>query len=246
MTVETQWKRIVDWCEANTPATARALRPGSAPEVVDAAIEATGVNWTGELREFYLLNNGMQRDDPETGAYAGSIFPMHDLIDLDEVLETRLRMRAVTQELLASDPVVSPEQGAEFIREYERQDAGSVAGWFLSSFIPFASRDGYMYFVDTRPGPRSGCVTGYAHSDADNRGPVWSNVAEMLEIHADALTTGSPIRNFIPSADDGVLKWHLIDDGRSTASAKPASSSYIPSPDDEKIKNEARRRLLGR
>ncbi|RRQ29699.1 hypothetical protein DK926_02205 [Rhodococcus sp. Eu-32] len=151
-------------------------------------------------------------------------------------------MLTVTQELLASDPTVSAEQGAKYIRGYERQDAGTIANWFLSPFIPFTSRDGYMYFVDTRPGPKSGCVTDYAHADTDSRGPVWLSLAAMLESHADALEAGTPIRNFRPTATDGVLRWGLVDNGKHP---RAASESHTTWPDDARMKNEARRRLFG-
>ncbi|RRQ29698.1 hypothetical protein DK926_02200 [Rhodococcus sp. Eu-32] len=73
MTMETQWGRIVDWCASNAPAAARAFRPGKTPAAVDAAIAASRETWTDELREFYPLQNGIEREDPKTGAFAGSI-----------------------------------------------------------------------------------------------------------------------------------------------------------------------------
>jgi len=123
-----------------------------------------------------------------------------------DALARRTQPLEVLTELLQSDPDLF---GAEPFDVDQPGPAASTAWMFLPSFMPFSGLDGYVYFVDTRPGPQHGCVTEYAHSDTDSHGPKWDSVTTMLAAHADALESGIPVGNFRPAAVDGALSWEI-------------------------------------
>lgn len=91
------------------------------------------------------------------------------------------------------------------------QPAGEIAGQFLPAFVPFAEdMSGTELFVDTRPGPRSGCVGAWLREDGDSEGPRWSSVAVMLAEVADGLESGQPIGYWRPLVDAGRLFWDVV------------------------------------
>jgi cell wall assembly regulator SMI1 len=207
MGVAEQWDRITRWCDERAPVTIRSLRPGLKTEEVLAAEHLSGLAWPQDLRELFAVQNGAQYVDEVTGRYPGSILPMQVLLSVDDALERRTQLLEVWTELIQSDPDMF---GADSFDVGERQPAGSTAWMFLPSFMPFSGLDGYVYFVDTRPGPQHGCVTEYAHSDTDSRGPKWDSVTTMLAAHADALESGVTVGNFRPAAVDGALSWEIV------------------------------------
>jgi hypothetical protein len=88
---------------------------------------------------------------------------------------------------------------------------GEPAGTGANSFIPFATNgSGCVMFVDSRPGPRSGCVTEFQREDADYDGPRWDSVAAMLEAIATGLEQDTPIDEAQPVVADGLLDWDLF------------------------------------
>ncbi|MDV2478566.1 hypothetical protein F8M49_29845 [Rhodococcus zopfii] len=207
MGVAEQWDRIARWCAEHTPITARSLRPGLGTEQIDAAEHDSGLTWPQELRELFTVQNGAVRVDEATGRYPGSVVPMQVLLSADDALERRAGMLEVWRELIRADPDMFDQDPFE---AGDRQPAGTSAWMFLPSFMPFSDRDGYLYFVDTRPGPRHGCVTEYAHADTDSRGPKWDSITAMLTEHADALETDGTVGHFRPSVTDGTLDWKIV------------------------------------
>jgi hypothetical protein len=67
-------------------------------------------------------------------------------------------------------------------------------------------------FVDTRPGEKFGCVTGFMREDADTYGPIWESVEAMLDDVADALEQSRPSGGWQPTVEDNALTWEPADD----------------------------------
>ncbi|MFM1728796.1 hypothetical protein ABI214_25315 [Prescottella soli] len=175
-----------------------------------SAEHTSGLSWSKDLRELFTVQNGALPVDEATGRYPGSILPMQVMLSIDDALDRRKQLVEVWTELIRSDPDMF---GADAFEVGARQLAASTAGMFLPSFMPFSELDGYLYFVDTRTGPRHGCVTEYAHADTDSFGPKWDNVTAMLAEHADALESGSVVGSFRPVVVDGVLGWEIVRPG---------------------------------
>ncbi|UNN02015.1 SMI1/KNR4 family protein [Rhodococcus opacus] len=241
MTVSAEWARIIRWCSRHAPVTARGIEPGASPDEIAAAETATGVTWPDDLREWYALQNGARFQDERTGIFPGSVFPLHVLLSLDQVLERRDDLLSLWRQMILSDPDFT---GSDPFEIPESEPAGTTAWMFLPSFVPFTSQSGFLYFVDTRPGPRHGCVTEYAHADVDSRGPKWSGIATMLATHADSLESGTPLANFRPVVVDGALKWE-VDVPPAVPKAPPPQRDREEDAEARLVKDEMRRRLMG-
>lgn len=185
-----QWGRVASWLAANT----RGAPPAGAPTgQIDAAEAATGVVWPAELKELYTLVNSFPRHSWV------QLLPQHDLLDLDDLIETRARSLRIWNEPATDLPAYQLEPTPL---------AGQEAGTFLPQFLPFAGGDGYRLFVDTRPGPLTGCVTEFGKYDADESGPRWHTVSAMLTDLADSLENQAPFDNgAVPSLENGHLVW---------------------------------------
>jgi cell wall assembly regulator SMI1 len=245
MSVTAEWTRIIRWCSEHAPVTARAIEPGASAD--DIAAEAVmGVTWTDDLREWFALQNGAQVRDESTGVFFGSVIPSHVLLSLEQVVERRNDLLDMWRQMILSDPDFT---GSDPFEYGEAELAGTTARMFLPSFVPFTSQDGYLYFVDTRSGPRHGCVTEYAHSETDTRGPKWDGVDAMLAAHAESLESDTPLGNFRPVVVDGALQWKI-----EVPPTAPPQATHAPNhqrngsdgtDDARRIQNEFRRRLMG-
>ncbi len=164
--ISEQWCRIEAWLGEHlaSPSIPKAL-----PDAVNETATRTEVDWPEELRTFFTLVNGFPVDQWI------NLFPEHELFDLDRVLDERQ---------------VELEVWAEFSGDAVDQPAGVVAGPWLPEFIPFAGVDGNFLFVDTRPGPLYGCISGFDKTFADNSGPQWMSLSALLADLADALEGG--------------------------------------------------------
>lgn len=104
-------------------------------QIADAA-ESTGTTWPPELIEFYEQINGFPSEE-----FVG-LLPGRELFDLERVVQEREMELDVYAE-------------SNEIEEYEQSEgttAGTAVFTYMPEFIPFAGFDGYLLFVDTRPG----------------------------------------------------------------------------------------------
>ena len=182
------WSRISQWLNANLTSVSIT---GATDEQITDAMRATGGLWPEELTAFFRLVNGFPRESWIP------ILPGHELFDLD---------RAVTERQLELDiwGEIDAEMGAE---PQTDASAGDYVGTYLPHFLPFAGQDGYLLFVDARPGPLHGCVTEFEKVDADGAGPKWPSLSAMLTDLADSLETGSAFDGRTPAVVDGQLRW---------------------------------------
>ncbi|OZC75227.1 hypothetical protein CH251_10675 [Rhodococcus sp. 06-462-5] len=183
-----QWGRIAQWLADNLATVSIA---GAIDEQIQDAMRATGGLWPEELTSFFRLVNGFPRENWV------SIFPMHELFDLDRAVDERQLELDIWGEIDA-------EMGAE---PQFGTSAGDYVGTYLPEFIPFAGADGYLLFVDARSGPLRGCVTEFQKVDADGAGPKWPSLSAMLADLADALETGGSFDGRTPAVVDGQLRW---------------------------------------
>lgn len=186
--VAEQWGRVSRWLGDNLESVSIA---GATEDQVADAMRATGGLWPEELTTFFRLVNGFPRENWV------SIFPSHELFDLN---------RAVSERQLELDiwGEIDAEMGAE---PQTDTSAGDYVGTYLPYFLPFAGADGYLLFVDARPGPLHGCVTEFEKVDADGEGPKWPSLSAMLTNLADSLETGKAFDGRTPTVVDGELRW---------------------------------------
>ncbi|MGU3587373.1 SMI1/KNR4 family protein [Rhodococcus sp. C26F] len=188
--VTEQWERIERWLQTHLSAVTTA---GAPAEAIDRAVEATGVAWPQELVDLFGHINGFPR-----GGWV-SLFPVHELFDLDRVVDERRLELEVWGELDA-------DVGAEPLTE---SFAGEAVETFVPEFVPFAGRDGNLLFVDTRPGRLHGCVTEFDKVGADDVGPRWGSISALLAELADSLEYGTVFDGrWVPTVADGRLEWH--------------------------------------
>jgi cell wall assembly regulator SMI1 len=231
MEIEASWERIVAWCLVEAPQTLVGLRPPATAGARERAESATGGRWPDDLRRWYGLHDGVDRT-----VYA-AVFPGHSPLPVDEVPALWEMHRASSRRLDADaaaqaerdeqDPRIQRLRQARRrpyvdvgrpydIGRHEGEPAGSVANMFLPSYVPFAENSsGWMLFVDTRPGPRSGCVTAFRREDTDLDGPRWPSLAALVEDVAGCLEDGRPTGYWRPVVTDGLLDWEIVVD-RST------------------------------
>jgi cell wall assembly regulator SMI1 len=169
MSVESAWGRIVAALERNDPDSARLLRPPVGTEALSAAEAAFPRAWPEDLRRWYGLHDGAEHP----GVWA---VPDWMLLSLNEVVASARSYAKIYADF-------EPE-GAD----PEVEEAGTTAFAFIASFVPIGE-DGAAstLFVDTRPGPNFGCVTGFMREDTDTYGIEWASVTAMLEDAAAAL-----------------------------------------------------------
>lgn len=187
--VTEQWERIERWLRTRLSSVTIA---GAPAEEVDRAVEATEVAWPQELVDLFGCINGFPVD-----AWT-SLLPVHELFDLDRVVDERRLELEVWGEL-------DDEAGAE---PRTGSAAGEAVETFLPEFVPFAGRDGNLLFVDTRPGPLHGCVTEFDKVGADDVGPRWVSISALLTELADSLHHGTVFDGrWTPTVIDGRLAW---------------------------------------
>lgn len=188
--VTEQWDRIEQWLRAHLP---EVTIIGASAGSIERAVEATEVTWPQELVDLLGHVNGFPRE-----AWV-QLFPVHELFDLDRVVDERRLELEVWGEL-------DDDVGAEPLTE---SFAGEAAETFVPEFVPFAGRDGNLLFVDTRPGPLHGCVTEFDKVGADDVGPRWVSVSALLTELADSLEHGTVFDGrWTPTVSEGRLEWH--------------------------------------
>lgn len=131
---------------------------------------------------------------------------------------------------LASMPWADPEA----LERSRAEPAGVVPAAFLPSFVPIAvDLQGGTLYVDTRPGPWSGCVVEYG----DDSGRRWDSVTEMVAEIADVLEAGGVSGHCRPRTVSGWLEWEIVPG----PNREPREGSWIEEP--ELSDEEAIRRL---
>ena len=200
--METAWARITTWLQTHAPATIGTLRPPAPAEELARAEARTGVAWPEQLRAWFRLHDGWDRD-----AWASVLPGWSSPMSLVRCLEDWQMQQDIWRDIAADD-----EDTAERLAGSARQEAGEVAGAFLPFFVPLdEDQSGEVLFVDCRPGSRQGCVTIWMKHDFDHYGLGWWSIAQMLSDVADHLEEQSPCRYWRPQVEDGFLRWELDD-----------------------------------
>ncbi|WP_020110677.1 SMI1/KNR4 family protein [Rhodococcus sp. 114MFTsu3.1] len=183
--VAQQWGRISRWLTTHHTKVPSA---GAPQHLIDDAEARTQTTWPEELKQLFGHVDGLASD-----AWF-PLLPSHDLFGLEQVIDERQ---------------VELEVWGEFEEDVpEESDAGDRVGTWLPEFLPFAGVDGNFLFIDSRPGPLHGCVTGFDKVGADDQGPRWISLSAMLTDLADALETGRKFAGaWVPSVVDGQLDW---------------------------------------
>lgn len=208
MSVTEEWNLLMSaLAERGSSDALRFLPPAPAADVARA--EAATTVWPDQLREFYSLHNGLDRDNRER--HCGELLPMSVVHTVDFLVEEYEQLVEHGQSELEDDPWT------------QEQNVGSEAGatsWaYLPEYIPLSGLDSYYYFLDTRPGEHSGCIRHWTRDDGDNQqGPVYASIADMLAAVRHSITTNSKLEDlwtptFIDDPDwpeaRGTLGWTI-------------------------------------
>ena len=187
--VAEQWARIAAWLNSHhAPVTIA----GATKSQIAEAAESTGTTWPPELIEFYDQINGFPSEEWVR------LLPDHSLFSVEQAVDHRATMIEVYAETDAIHGYTPPVGTT----------AGTRVRTFLPEFIPFAGLDGYLLFVDTRPGDLHGCVTEFDKTSADGAGPRWVSLSAMLTDLAESLETGSTFdKDWKPTVVDDQLNW---------------------------------------
>lgn len=198
--VTASWTRILIWLQTHASATAQALRPPAPAATLLAAQERTGVSWPPELREWFGLHDGWERD-----AWPSILPGWSSPMSLQRLLDDWQMQQEIWADLAGDDEDIAAQ-----LVEAAGEDAGHVAGVFLPSFVPLdEDQSGDVLFVDCRPGPRQGCVTEWGKENLDSSGVGWWSIGQMLNDVADHLEDRTPCRFWRPQVVDGVLSWNI-------------------------------------
>jgi cell wall assembly regulator SMI1 len=192
MSVESNWVRILRWCEQHAPTTASRLLPPSGQQAVRAAEAATGQVWPAQLHEWFALHDGGFDSQPES-----IVLPNNEPISVALAVRTRAELLELFQD--NTDDI----GGTEALMT---QAAGTEVETFLPAFIPIGSDGAGDYLaIDTRGGERSGCVIEfYKEGVAAFR---CDSIEDMLDRAASALEQGTHCWGWVPVIEDGVLRW---------------------------------------
>ncbi|MBP1118003.1 hypothetical protein [Rhodococcus sp. PvP016] len=92
----------------------------------------------------------------------------------------------------------------------EEDLAGGWAGRYDKRLVPIADQDGATLVIDTRPGPRQGCVSEYKGAFIDESDVRWSSLAELFTELRTALTGNGLFANrYAAVFGDGRLTWSV-------------------------------------
>jgi cell wall assembly regulator SMI1 len=169
------WYRADAWLRSRAPELhARFLPPATAADVA-AAEGAIGVALPADLTAWWMACGGLQDID-----YAPVIPEFYSPLSLGRALEVREMTMRIRREV-----AVDPRVGDVDIHEARKlaEPAGSLIGdLWLPLFVPIAvSASGSYLFVDLREGPLRGCVMLFDSVEGADEGPLWENVAAMLD-----------------------------------------------------------------
>lgn len=153
---------------------------------------------------WYRLAHGVER------TAAGRVLPFYLPLPLAAVIEHWAIWQRIWADIAASSPHAADWYDTAWL---EAEPAGTAAMMFLPSFVPIAEDlGGNDLFVDTRQGPRRGCVTEFAKGDADTWRPAWPSVTAMLAELASALEQGRAVGGFRPRVEGAHLAWEVVPD----------------------------------
>jgi cell wall assembly regulator SMI1 len=186
------WNRLIQWARTNAPTAVQHAIAGASFDNISAARTTTGLAWPAELAEFYRLEHPNARLTPRGHFFA-----------LEEMLAIRRTLIDDWVEFLRTQA----EEAPLAVRASNSEPAGSEAFAFLDAFVPLAGDDGDFYVVDTRPGPRHGCISEFLREgDSSMR---WPSLADMIADLAQSFETGQPFADiWVPAVDDGSPVWN--------------------------------------
>jgi len=153
--------------------TAAALR-GPADESALTQAQATmGLSWPEELEAWLRMSDG-----------AGC--SLDALVVPSGFVPSGVRQIVDDWKRLTSYPIP-----AEEVLAATAQPAGTDSAGFLPCWIPVAANFcGGFVFVDLRSGPRHGCIGEWYADGGSFLGPIWDDIAHMLDTIAFALRAG--------------------------------------------------------
>lgn len=188
----------------------RAAREGTGHSRVSAAaprkladlqnIERATTPWPDELREFFSLHDGQDAWLGER--LAGTLLLDMELLSLDGMQFERSSWLESPHEI--------DDLGDEWPAAIAAQQAGETAHLFLPIYVPIAKDGaGGLCYIDTRSGPKQGCVRFFSAEAADEGGPAYDSLADYLDALRSSVESETEFDGLVPTFDDGALVWDL-------------------------------------
>lgn len=158
MDIETTWRRIETWLEANAPDVAAGLSPGATDEQIAATERALAVTFPDNVRASYRIHDGQQADPSVGGGFTegGEFLLLSRIVDEWEVWKN----------LLDDGTFDGFESGP---------DEGVRPDWWNARWIPIThdgSGNHLCLDLDPAPGGKSGQIITMWHDS-----PEWEVMA---------------------------------------------------------------------
>ena len=194
MTVESNWARIIRWCEQNAPTTATRMLPAADPQTVRDAESVTGQVWPEQLHQWFALHGGSHLDRP-----IALIIPGYAAVSAPAAAgihgEMSLLWQGMTDDLGGTEALMAAPAGEE-------------TGTYLPAYIPIGEDGAGDYLVvDTRSGDHHGCVIGFWGEGVET--VKWDSIDAMVDSIATALEQDTDCGGWIPTVENGALHWDL-------------------------------------
>ncbi len=200
MTLTEVWSAYLDVLREKAPVTVESLRP---PRLLSDRqdIERATTPWTDELREFLSLHDG-QLSRVGADGHAGTLLLDMELLSLEELQYERSSW--------LDAPHSIDDLGDEWPAAIQVQQAGETAHVFLPAYVPIAKDGaGGLCYIDTRSGPKQGCVRFFYAEAADEGGPAYETLADYLDSLRVSVESEAVYDGVVPTFHDGALVWEV-------------------------------------
>ncbi|KHL18596.1 cell wall assembly regulator SMI1 [Mumia flava] len=196
--VRTLWGEILEILHRRAELTAGTLREPR-PGEIERAEAQLSLTFPEELREWWSLHDGQRRTEGERPT-PGSVLPTFDLVSPTEAAAKAVMMRQIWDDLLRDADVPNTPLPV----------AGVPAHQWIHHFVPIGDdRGGEDLVVDLRGGPDHGCLMSFDKVECDYFGVQWPSIEHLLSDVLEVLRTGGSLRGWVPSFEDGALRWDL-------------------------------------
>lgn len=213
MTLTEVWSGYVAVLRDRAPVTAASIRPPRSVDDRQLAERAT-TQWTEQLREFFSLHDGQSAP---TGAdhFVGTLLPDMILMTIEQIQYEH------AYQLERPHPI--DDLGDEWPAIIEAQQAGDTAHLYLPTYVPFA-KDGStgLCYIDTRGGPKQGCVRIFGADSADEGGPLCDTLEGYLDALRISVESSTEHSGLTPRIREGALVWEVDSSGQTPLPPFPA------------------------
>ncbi|WP_235606339.1 SMI1/KNR4 family protein [Rhodococcus sp. PBTS 1] len=149
-----------------------------------------------------------------TERYVGTLLPDYVLLTFEGIVDRH--------EFQLANPFPIDDLGDEWPSEVATQEAGETSHMFLPAYVPIAEDGaGGFCYVDTRSGPRQGCVRFFGNDTADEGGPEYESLADYIDAARLSVEAETEFDGVVPRLMEGALIWEVDLSNRPQAPPAP-------------------------